>query len=272
MVMSDTLAFETIMDDEVDHNDVDPEVETSSDSGSDDLDSDSAPRKYAPDELAPAIRGKCRVLVNGVRCSNPAHNGRAMYCAEHLPQQFASPSLGAPSGPKGITERSETSARRSRAKGWAKVILKANPQIVQGAQWLASIPEPWMDGIVATVQVGINEDGSPKVAHLWEPSLREQLEITEKQAQIFAEGLVQFSESSVGKSISKTAENAAPFINLAMASGVAILYVVKLGKIKAQVEQLKSYGEKAKQEAAAAAQQPGIPVNEETYNDLADVG
>lgn len=215
-------------------------------------------------ELRPAKRGECRV------CGGSAKDGRSFYCTEHLehaPGSTTRITSTALSAPKRANDPTKI-ARRTLVKGYKTAILKANPQIVKASQFIVGAPEEWMDDEhVASVQVGVNPDGSPTLVQLWKPTLRQQFEISEQHAEALAEAAATFSESHQGKAVMTMASVAAPYVALGGAILMTGIHVIKLSNIKNQIIQLKSVIE---QQRIGSSQTPEPP--QQPYDDYSQEG
>ncbi len=235
-----TSAFEEVPDEDIDPSSVavEPEVVTTGSDGS---------------WVGRSKKGVCEV------CGEKAWDGRAYRCTDHrdLPK-LESGRLRTPRGHKGSPN---SLVPRIKASDIKKAILDANKDIVKFSAIATGIPSEWLDPrdakgntqYIAEVVVGINEDGSPKTMRFFDPCLHTQLSVTEKQAEMIANGLVAFTETKTGQRLTLLGTAVAPHATLIAAGGVVLMHVVKLGNIKAQVQQLKVELQKARE------QQQGIP-------------
>lgn len=180
-------------------------------------------------------------------------------------QQRAARTQGGSQGAKGvasITPIGETDPKKAliadRAEKWGKYLFDDfNPMLVSTASTFAGIPEPWLDG-------GPGQDGSPlriptpegKVLTFWDPSLREQLSLSEKDCNRIAKAGATFSVSPMGQVLSAFLENNAHYIALAGALAAAGSYGWRLMRIKGEVTQLKELVEQQ-----MAMQQPQTAQN-----------
>lgn len=211
--------------------------------------------------LGPQVRGTCRV------CGEAASNGRAFFCDRHAAY---SPSYGAApqtrmhveGGAPRRTRDTDKAATRASIRTLKNTILKLNPQIVMAGQYATGVPNDWLDGVVAEVVTGINSDGSPTTVKLWEPSLRTQFELTDKQAELIAESAVAFTNSPTGKNMVTMAAVIQPYVTLAAGVGVLVLHAIKLSNIKQQVVQIKGAAQQQQQQ-----QVPAPPVSQVLYDD-----
>lgn len=193
-------------------------------------------------------KGTCEV------CGSKAWDGRSYRCETH--RETATLKTEKLKRPRGQEPTSTT--RKINAASIKKAILDANDDIVKLSAIATGIPSEWLDPrdeqgrprLVAEVVIGKNEDGSLKQIRFWDPILKDQLSITEKQAELLANGIAAFSETKTGQRIMMVGGAAAPYAALIGAGGVLFTHAVKLGNIKAQVQELKAALHQAQEQGA----------------------
>lgn len=160
--------------------------------------------------------------------------------------------------------RAEDAERRRRVSlrraEWSKALrADVNPALVRfgasfiGAQelWLDLKPPPEMPrGGVGLAQVS-GPDGKPTLVPIWNPPLRERLELSSSQADRLARAAAEFAETPTGLALLGWVDSHAGLIALGLAGYVAASYGFGLARMRVEVGQIN------KQLAVIAEQ--GIP-------------
>lgn len=234
--------------------DIDPDIEALTD-----------PPRY---ELLPAKRGVCRVNVDGAYCG-PAKDGRSFYCARHGDASPAATriNLGRAHTAEDPAQEAAREIRNRQKRYQAYILNDINPLLVQGAVFVAQVPEPLLDA----PQIVLPTPDGGQVVIPFQPTLREQFQLTKKQAGYVAKSALTLEKSPMGKTIMMFAQTAAPYAAIAATLGVAGIYVFKLVAIRKMFQQLNAQmaqlQQMQQQQAANQAAQGTVPFTPSMQSD-----
>lgn len=126
------------------------------------------------------------------------------------------------------------------ARQWGNWLYQDfNPLLVANVARFADIPDPWLKGGPANGQPLTIQTPDGKVVTFWQPSLEEQLALSEKEAKRLAKAAAVFAESDMGKVMVAFLEANAHWVALGAALWVAGTYGWKVMRIRTEVAQLK---------------------------------
>lgn len=109
-----------------------------------------------------------------------------------------------------------------------------NPMLVNGVQKFIDAPDDWMDNQVASFQT---PDG--KTVTFWQPVLREQLTLSEKDCNRLARAGANFAESPMGQAFVAWMEHNQHWVAMGVALYAVGSYGWKLARIRTEIGQLK---------------------------------
>lgn len=191
-------------------------------------------------------RGTCVV------CGNPAQHGRSFYCDAHV---ALSPTLNKGTGLKRPrTPQDEAKLlERGKKQRLVNLILNNNDTIVGVQCFLLQVPDEWKDKLVATAIVQ-NEKGEQKEVKFWEPILTEQLAVSKREAEFVAGALIKFAESPQAKLFAGVASTLTPYVEILGALGFVGYRLMKLDKMRKDVEMVKALRDQSLQQNTLANQ------------------
>lgn len=216
-----------------------------------------------PDNQEPILidrkqRGTCQV------CGNPAQHGRSFFCDNHV---ALSPTLNKGTGLKRPrTPQDEAKLiERGKKQRLVKLILDNNDGIVTAQCWMLQVPDDWRDKKILEL-ITKDQQGNTKEVKFWEPTLNEQLKVTQREAEFVAGALVRFSESPQAKMFAGLTNTLAPYIEILGALGFVAYRVIRLEKFRKDIETVKFYAAKQQEEMQARANGGAVPFPDVSNN------
>lgn len=203
------------------------------------------PENTEPIQINRKERGICQV------CGNPAQHGRSFFCDEHV---ALSPTLNKGTGLKRPrTPQDEAKLiERGKKQKLVRLILDNNDGIVTAQCWMLQVPDDWRDKTILEM-VMRDQNGNTKEVKFWEPTLNEQLRVSQREAEFVAGALVKFSESQQAKMFAGLTATLAPYIEILGAVGFVAYRFIKLEKFRKDIETVKFYAAKQQEEMKARA-------------------
>lgn len=126
-----------------------------------------------------------------------------------------------------------------RTQEWGTYLYKDfNPLLVSGVKQFAQIPDTWIDGGPANGAPLQFQTPDGKVLTFWEPPLKEQLSLSEKDCMKLARAGANFAESPMGQALTAWLEHNAHWLAVGAALLVAGSYGWRVMRIRTEVAQL----------------------------------